>query len=256
MFGVTIPTATMLGLLFVANTAAQATLPTTAKTIAPALREEIDRLMSDDAGKRASAAMALSEYEGDVTAAIPYLMAILGDTKQVFGPVLGQTTVRGVAVYALGKIGRPAIAPLIASLNAKASDLRQGAAWALGELKVQEAVGPLIEHLSRETEGNALGAAAHALAAIGDKRAVPALISALDRPIGPQDDFPWELSESLASFKDPAAIGPLIALAERALAAGNYTAHQVLRAAAELARQNFHGDVKAARAWWEQNKPK
>lgn len=251
--GIAVP---VLGLLFMANTAAQVMRPTTARTLAPALREEIDRLMSDDAGKRASAAMALSEYKGDVTPAIPYLMAILDDGKEVFGPVLGKTTVRQVAAYSLGKVGKPAIAPLIGSLNAQAPDLREGAAWALGELKVQDAAEPLIEHLSKETESHVLGAIASALAAIGDKRAVPALISAIDRPIGPQDNFPWAMSESLASFKDPVAIGPLITLAERALAAGNYTSSEVLRQAGTLAGHDFHNDAKAARAWWEQNKPK
>jgi HEAT repeat protein len=212
--------------------------------------------MSDDAGKRASAALMLSEIPGEALPAIPYLIAVLDDTKEVFGPVLGRTTVRGVALHALRQIGRPAVAPLVASLNAEASDIREGATWALGELKVPEAVQPLIERLSRETQGSVLAATARALAAIGDRRAVPALMSALNRPFGEDDHYPGAMAVSLASFKDPQTIEPLISLAERAREAKNYTATEVLRQVGQLTGQKFRDDPKAARAWWEQNKSK
>ncbi len=230
--------------------------PSKPPAITPAVREEIDRLMSDDAGKRASAAMALSEIPGQAGPTIPYLIAILDDTKEVFGPVLGRTSVREVALHALRQIGRPAVAGLLSSLDAQAPDIREGATWALGELRAPEAVQPLIDRLPKETENGVLWAAAHALAAIGDRRALPALISVSGRPFAENDSFPGAVAESIGSFKDPRSIEPLISLAERASEAKNSYRYVILRQVEALTGQKFGDEAKAARAWWEQNKSK
>jgi HEAT repeat protein len=230
--------------------------PSKPPAITPAVREEIDRLMSDDAGKRASAAMALSEIPGQAGPTIPYLIAILDDTKEVFGPVLGRTRVREVALHALRQIGRPAVVGLLSSLDAQAPDIREGATWALGELKAPEAVQPLIDRLPKETENDVLRATVKALAAIGDKRALPALISVSSRPIGEMDNFPGAVAGSIGSFKDPRAIEPLISLAERTSEAKNSNQYEVLRQVEALTGQKFRDEPKAARAWWEQNKSK
>ena len=51
---------------------------------------------------------------------------------------------------ALGKIGRPAVEPLIAALKDRNSDVRRYAAWALGEIGDARVVVPLIGALKDE----------------------------------------------------------------------------------------------------------
>ena len=74
----------------------------------------------------------------------------------------------------LGKIGGPAVEPLIRALQDKNSRVRIGAAWALGKTKDRRAVGPLIRHL--EDKSNVVRAeSAFALGEIGDKKAIKPL---------------------------------------------------------------------------------
>jgi len=56
-------------------------------------------------------------------------------------------TVRYNAALALGKIGKPAVEPLIAALKDKDSRVRYSAAWALGKIGDKRAVEPLIAAL-------------------------------------------------------------------------------------------------------------
>jgi len=65
---------------------------------------------------------------------------------------------------------------LIRALRNKDRDIREAAAWALGELKDRRAVGPLISLLERDKES---GNAAWALGQLGDGSAVGILIAAL-----------------------------------------------------------------------------
>jgi HEAT repeat protein len=253
--------------------------PSKLADIAPPVRDEIDRLMSGEAGKRASGAASLAEMGDAALPAIPYLIDALSDDRLVHGPVstaANELSVRSVALYTLWKLGRPAVDAIIASLKSESWETRGGAAWALAKLKIPEGVQPLVDLLSRETEKvadkrpNVLGLALYAIEEAGDKRAVPALISLVNLPAANrhfeafQSIVPYAC-RILGKLKDPRAIEPLISLAERAgdlteWADQNHRQGDHVREAAltELGKltgqEGFFKDPKTARTWWEQNK--
>jgi len=74
--------------------------------------------------------------------------------------------VRWAAAWALGRIGEPAVEPLIEALK-KDKEVRKAAAWALGEIGDARAVEPLIEALKKDKEVRE--AAAEALNSIASK---------------------------------------------------------------------------------------
>lgn len=80
------------------------------------------------------------------------------------------------AVQALGRIGEPAVEPLIKALNDEDYIVRNGAAHALGLIGDARAVEPLIQILKDDEHSDAI--AAIALGEIGDARAVEPLIQA------------------------------------------------------------------------------
>lgn len=243
--------------------------PSKLADIARPVRDEIDRLMSGEAGTRASGAASLGEMGDAAVPAIPYLIAILTDRTSVYGPVstLGsERLVRNVALYTLWKLGRPAADAIIASLKSESEETRCGAAWALGELKASESIPPLVDLVSREAERvtadkrpNALEYAVDALQKFGDKRAVPALISVVNLPSAVHDQAFFAIQSAyfaLGRMKDPRAIYPLLSLAERT--ANEEVRRSALRFFGELTGQEpgFFKDPKSARTWWEQNKLK
>jgi HEAT repeat protein len=67
------------------------------------------------------------------------------------------------------------IAKLIKALSHPEPDIVQRAAWILGELKVREAVEPLISLLKKSTELGALESAVEALGKIGDEKSTDIL---------------------------------------------------------------------------------
>ena len=78
------------------------------------------------------------------------------------------------ALVALGKIGTPAVEPLIEGLKDKDSNVRMGVAEALGKIKDVRAVEPLIGSL-KDPEPGVCEKAAIALGEIKDARAVEPL---------------------------------------------------------------------------------
>jgi HEAT repeat protein len=88
------------------------------------------------------------------------------------------STIRGEAARTLGKIGNKAIAPLLLALKHENPNVREGSAWALGEIKNDHAVEPLIATLM-DTDSNVQIAAARALGDIRDPRAISPLFSVL-----------------------------------------------------------------------------
>ena len=82
------------------------------------------------------------------------------------------------AVEALGKIGEPAVEPLIQALKDEDDGVRWSAAEALGEIKDARAVKPLVKAL-KDKYWYVRKQAAYALGDIGDARAVEPLIEAL-----------------------------------------------------------------------------
>ena len=85
---------------------------------------------------------------------------------------------KGEAILALSGIGKPAVEPLIQFLKDDNKGIREGVAWALGEIGDNRAVEPLIQALNDEDE-NVQKEAAWALGEIGDNRAVEPLSQAL-----------------------------------------------------------------------------
>ena len=115
--------------------------------------------------------------------------------------------VRQAAAEALVKIGALAVEPLIAALKDRHSDVRQAAAYVLGEIGDARAVEPLIAAPKDEKEWYVREAAAEALGKIGAP-AVEPLIAAL------KDEYRnvrEAAAEALGEIKDPRAVEPLIA---------------------------------------------
>jgi len=107
---------------------------------------------------------------------------------------------------ALGKIGTPAVEPLLAALKDEDSGVRSKAARALGEIKDTRAVEPLISALEDEDPGVRWNVA-YALGEIKDARAVEPLIATLeDEDPGVRENAAIALGE----IKDARAVEPLI----------------------------------------------
>ena len=136
--------------------------------------------------QRLEAAQLLAGWGEEAAAAVPILVASLGTDHQAM---------RVAATYALGAIGRPAVAPLIEALRAagsRAAEHEEPPAWNEGAINMEDAaqalaalgrdaVAPLCELLADESEWTRVNAAfalgemdSHAAAA------VPALIRCLE----------------------------------------------------------------------------
>jgi hypothetical protein len=153
------------------------------------------------------AARALGKI-GDKRAVVPLLRASRGyqlgynlDVSWVARWALGKT---------LGKIGEPAVEPLIQALKNEHWSVREGAAEALGEIGSTRAVEPLIQALKDEDsyeDSYVRRKAARALGEIRSTRAVEPLIQALK-------DEDWcvrqEAAEALGKIGDEKAVEPLI----------------------------------------------
>ena len=113
--------------------------------------------------------------------------------------------VRVDATDALARIGRPALATLLAALRHEAWVLRLHACEALGKMGAEEAVEPLCQVLVNDRDMAVRQDAAKALGAIGHSGALEALTAALRD----QDVRPFAV-EALGKLKDPRAVGTLI----------------------------------------------
>lgn len=110
-----------------------------------AVRAEVDRLVVDDAGKRATAAASLGEMGGAAISAVPWLAAVTYDTREVVSLSAGQTQVRALAAIALHQVGPRARDLLIARIgDTKLGTLeRLQAASALSLMGDARAMGPV-----------------------------------------------------------------------------------------------------------------
>ena len=115
-----------------------------------------------------------------------------------------EVMVRVAAAAWLGQIGAPAVGPLIAALKDQDENVRLAAATALGHIGAP-AVEPLITAL-KDRDRTAREAAADALGRIGDARAVEPLITALMDQDG---DVRGAAALSLGNIGDPRAVEPL-----------------------------------------------
>ena len=87
--------------------------------------------------------------------------------------------VRWEAVKALSRIGEPSVEAFVQALKDESELIRREAAVALGEIKDEKAIEPLITALTTDEESEVRGSAADALGSIGDNRAVEPLKKAL-----------------------------------------------------------------------------
>jgi len=114
------------------------------------------------------------------------------------------------AAFALVEIGEPAVEPLIDALKNENIDIRQRAAFALGNIGDKRAVEPLIEALNDElVRSNA----ATALGKIGDARAVEPLIEAFKdeyEKVQQKVSGAIDVTGAIAEIGEP-AVEPLIA---------------------------------------------
>ena len=122
-------------------------------------------------------------------------------------------------IIALGKLGTPAVKPLITGLKSSDVSVRCGCAEALGKIGDTRAVEPLIKKLKDRQEyvvresyktiysQSVRASCAQALGDIGDRRAVEPLIKMLtDRDPSHREAAMW----ALAKIGDERAIEPLI----------------------------------------------
>lgn len=246
------------------------------------VQKAIERLKSPLAVERVAVAIQLGQMGSRAAAAVPFLIELFEDTELVTMKVsIGEspsvvlesrTSTRNQAVVALGKIGEPAVEPLVAAIEDP--DHRVSAFNALGKIgepAVDElsrllgtgehtrlvvvalgatgnvgAVAPLISALT-DMDDEVRERAVKALGGIGDTGAVEALISTLQNDQNQQ--VQWEAAEALGAVGDPRAIEPLIA----AMGEGVLRTHRALErltGVEHLGSDDHEGWVK----WWELNK--
>src|SRR4030042_1692221 len=181
--------------------------------LAAALKAEGEGLYAPEVGKRAQAAINLGTMGEKAVPAIPFLIGILGDTAGVelkTGPeaqIANLTSPAIEAAVALGKIGTPALEPLIGALKDKDPNVRVLHAGEMEELEDLKAVKPLIAALKDENF-NVQATAARALGEINDPTAVEPLIAALKDK---KAEVRGSAAAALGEMGDKKATLPLIA---------------------------------------------
>lgn len=134
------------------------------------VRGLIKALKHEDNKIRLGATGALGEIE-DPAAVAPLIQLLKSESPG--------SRVQKHAVWALGRIGSPALTPLIEALNDENKSVREKAADALGLIKDSRAVQPLFRALEDEY-WPVRKATAIALGRIGDEAAVKPLLAALE----------------------------------------------------------------------------
>jgi HEAT repeat protein len=110
--------------------------------LAAAVKAEVEGLYAPEAGKRAQAASKLGDMGEKAVPAIPLLIGMLGDSAGIEFKAdpeskISHRTSPGIeAAVALGKIGAPALEPLLGALKDKNPHILILAAVALESLKI------------------------------------------------------------------------------------------------------------------------
>jgi HEAT repeat protein len=169
------------------------------------VREAFHQLYSDDPRARAGAASRLAGMGPQAAgAAVPFLVSMLGDDAQweEGDPrcEIALVVVNERVAWALGRIGEPAVQPLIAALDDERPVVRRRAAQALGVAECTEAVVPLVEAL-KDDDWRVRAFAAGALQRLPDARSVDALVVALTDE---ESNVREAASEALARIGRPA----------------------------------------------------
>jgi len=128
------------------------------------LRKQIEGLYSPNPVNRVNAAFQIGKMAEKGVPAIPFLIAMLGDSTPLELCVINAepTSPGREAAATLVKIGIPSVEPLVGALNHNEPRVRERAAWALSKLKDPRAVEPLIGAL-RDESSIVRRHAAHAL---------------------------------------------------------------------------------------------
>jgi HEAT repeat protein len=165
--------------------------PQNAAEIPADLREKIKQLQSTDSTERAGAACALGLMKERAVAAIPALIAILGDDTPIQRVYCGggrswrgknseldKSSPGEQAALALTFIGEPSVGPLITVLKADDWRIRVNATFALGLIKDKRTVEAVLGSI-RDQDWRVREKAAWGLGLKHDERVAEALASAL-----------------------------------------------------------------------------
>jgi len=175
--------------------------------IAPAVREQIERLYSADEKEQIAAARTLGNMGESALPAVPFLEGLLRDPTG-----LGDKppTPFKEAVHALSRLGRPPIGRLAAVVADESRNEwdRWGAVQLLGQTHDPQAVGPL-SHALKDENALVRSEAACQLGEIGDDRGIQPLIGAFDDE---QAHIRCRAARALAriGYESPHVVEPLL----------------------------------------------
>lgn len=214
------------------------------------VRTQIEKLYSVDPKERAMAVVSLWNMGEKATPAIPFLIELFTDPREVKNIYVGNDearTVAGTAIKVLVKIGKPAVEPLISTLGDNNSEIRELSALALGKINDTRAVEPLIKLLN-DKEWMVRFTAVRALAEIKDTRAVAPIIAILDDE---NTEVGKQAARALGKIKDPQAIEPLIKYLKNMYFFSREQARNSLK---EITGCDFGQDIEKWQDWWEKSK--
>jgi HEAT repeat protein len=136
---------------------------------------------------------------GDATA-VPYLLVCLGDAD---------ARIRSSAAYSLGQLKAiEAVEPLIAALGDPSCTYHSSAAMALGMIGDARAFEPLVALFERESDQHEAGSAIAGLGDLGDRRAIPLLLTCVSDT---RLFVALAAIKALGKLKDPSVVEPLCA---------------------------------------------
>lgn len=168
------------------------------------LKPVLVQALKDPAGRVVyEAAQGLSALGPDAHDAIPAIVEALHGTGYV-APMLH---LRPALAGVLGRMGRPAVAPLTKALHAENSQVQGAAASALGQIgkEARPAVPTLLDVLRASKDERLRATVMSALGRIGDEAAVPALREAAKSP---NEDVRRRAEEALRRLRGEEEKGP------------------------------------------------
>jgi HEAT repeat protein len=156
--------------------------------IAPEVREQVERLYSEDGEERVRAAGRLGSMGEKAIPAVPFLMDLLDDPLELFGKAV---TPFMAATSALIRIGEPPIEVLTEALKHENTYVQTSAIRFLGSTKDARAVAPLVAALDHQLFEVRYAAASTLGNMIWDGYGVDLLLAALE-------DKSWRVRSSAA----------------------------------------------------------
>lgn len=194
------------------------------------VREQIERLYSQDPVTRGYGACNLGMMGTKANVAMPFLIAMLHDSHPlewvyIVSDNRWETSPAQEAALAIAKIDKTTVATLIIALKDSNPVVRMNAILALGEIRNAQAVEPLILALKDKDPG-VRTRATEALMKIPDNRTIEPLIIAL------QDEYPgvrMNAALAMGSIKDKRFVEPLIfALNDKVMLVRRYAAMSLI----------------------------